>query len=131
MADDERVQAVGEVLAAVGGHRLVPFEVVDVRSDGVRFHVELVLHYLRDTLVCCGDPRCYAPFLGMKRVDVPVMLACKLGLPVPPRVSMTVHQRYDAGYQHVDLRTGRPSAPGADCTTELDEDHFRPPPEGQ
>jgi len=124
MSDEDLIREVTEVLSAVGGKRTVPFEVTRVEADGARIHADVVLHYFRDTPVCCGTPGCYVPFLGQKRRDVPGALACKLSLRVAPRVSMTIHMRHEQGYCHINLATGEAAGPGIDSTEEYPEQHF-------
>jgi hypothetical protein len=115
---------VADVLSGVCAHRRVPFEVnrVDVGESGLR--IEITLHYRCADRVCCGEPGCYVPFLGLRRRQVPGALARQLGREVAPRVSMTVHLRHEAGYAYIDLATGETRGPGTDSTIEYNETHF-------
>lgn len=111
----EDVQAVQRALEAVGSHRWVPFEVMQVERDGLEVRITLTLFFVCATPVCCGEPSCYVAFLGMKRDDVAGALAVHLDFAQPPRVSMSVRMKHEPGYQYVE-----PHFRAVDQTIEFD-----------
>ncbi len=107
-ADDaQTTQIVRDALISIGAHRDVPVTVASVIVDDPNVTVDITLHYLRATPVCCGEPGCYVPFLGRRRHDVPSAMGAALRLGEIPNVTLRVHLDYEPGYVHRELGVGR------------------------
>lgn len=125
MTATELITTVTEALTSIGGHRLVPFEILRVEIWHATIRVEMTLHYRRSNRVCCGEPGCCIEFLGTKRRQVPGAFASRLNLAAEPAVLMLVRLQHENGYEYIDLRTGESAGLGRDYTAEYDESHFR------
>lgn len=100
MSPEARLSAASTVL---GGHTDVPVELLSVDLDPgppPRVSLALNLHYRVPTPVCCGEPGCYLPFLGLRRREFGPRLAQALQLPEAPDVQVTAHLVYEPGYRH-------------------------------
>lgn len=119
---DDRT-AVATALEAVGTHRSVRVEVIEVRVLASSVDIDLALHYARATPVCCGEPGCYIGFLGRNRALVPESLGTALGMP-PPAITVRAHLRHEPNYRYIDPR-GRDGGPGIDFTATYPPEHFQ------
>lgn len=115
------IDAARDALVAVGGHPHVALTVTRVEPSAGALRLWIALTYARENPVCCGEPGCYVPFLGVKRREVPRALAAALALGSDePAVSMAVALRHPEGYRY---SSGIP-AQAVDCTLEYDAAHF-------
>jgi hypothetical protein len=115
------VAPVARALAEVGAFARVPMAVRAVAVDGGDVVVDLELRYLREQPVCCGEPGCYVPFLGLRRREVPAAVQRALALAAAPRVTVRAHLVHDAGYQYTSI------GGAVDGVFEYDPDHFAAP----
>ena len=115
--------AVAVALEAVGSHRCIRLEVTDVAVLVASVEIDLVIHYPRATPVCCAQPGCYLGFLGANRALLPEALGHAVGI-VDPAVTIRAQLRYEPGYRHIDLATGRLVDAGVDHLQTYGPDHF-------
>jgi hypothetical protein len=93
-------------LFAIGGHRNVPVSILSATTDDQlppSVLIGLRLRYLRATPVCCGEPGCYIPFLGVRRREVPIALQMALHLAEVPNVTIRAELDYESGYEHTSI----------------------------
>lgn len=85
--------------------------------------IDLAIHYPLATPVCCGQPGCYLPFLGMARTRVPAAVGLALAISAPA-VTVRAELRHEPGYRYIDHATGRPTHPGVDHVQTYGPEHF-------
>jgi hypothetical protein len=83
----------------------VQFKALELETDEPIVHISLDLHYRCGTIVCCGEPGCYVPFLGVRREMVPEAVKNALDLPEPPRVELSVGLRHEVGFKYESIGT--------------------------
>lgn len=116
---------VAAALERVGSHRWVRLEVTEVAVEGGTVAIDLVIHYPRATPVCCGEPGCYLPFLGIARARLAEALGSALAI-ASPAVTIHAQLQHEQGYRYVDHGTGRLTDLGVDRVETYGPEHFVP-----
>ena len=78
----------------------VDFRSLELEDEGKIARIAIDLRFKRESEVCCGEPGCYVPFLGVRSELVPEAIRAALALPESPRVELSATLLHESGFKY-------------------------------